>query len=67
VTIEDMETILMAITQGEASVMNSHLKKYLFGSRLSRTMGVNDFLEFLQELHTEIHTQQFENLLKDSR
>ncbi|XP_016959950.1 calcium uptake protein 1 homolog, mitochondrial [Drosophila biarmipes] len=67
VTIEDMEQVLMAITQGEASVMNSHLKRYLFGSRLSRTMGATDFLEFLQELHTEIHTHQFESLLKGSR
>ncbi|XP_017015619.2 calcium uptake protein 1 homolog, mitochondrial isoform X2 [Drosophila takahashii] len=67
VTIEDMEQVLVAITQGEASVMNSHLRKYLFDSRFSRTMGINDFLEFLQELHTEIHTLQFENLLKGSR
>ncbi|XP_043064865.1 calcium uptake protein 1 homolog, mitochondrial [Drosophila ficusphila] len=67
VSIQDLETVLMTITKGEASLVNSHLKRYLFGPYLNKTLSINEFLAFLHELHTEIHKLQFQNLLKPSR
>uniref|UniRef100_A0A6P4F0G1 Calcium uptake protein 1, mitochondrial n=1 Tax=Drosophila rhopaloa TaxID=1041015 RepID=A0A6P4F0G1_DRORH len=67
VSIEELEHVLMVITQGEASMRSSHLKSHLFGPRLNKMLSINDFLEFLNELHTEIHKQQFQNLLKERK
>ncbi|EDW98068.2 calcium uptake protein 1, mitochondrial [Drosophila yakuba] len=67
VTIEELNTVLMAMTQGEVSMMNSHLKSHFFGHQLNRTLSIEDFLKFLKALHHEIHREQFQNLLKESR
>ncbi|KAI8044311.1 calcium uptake protein 1 homolog, mitochondrial [Drosophila gunungcola] len=67
VSIDELEHVLVAITQGEASMLNSHLKNHLFGSQNSRTLSICEFLEFLHELHTEVHRLQFKSLLKESR
>ncbi|XP_017114486.1 calcium uptake protein 1 homolog, mitochondrial [Drosophila elegans] len=67
VSIDDLEHVLVAITQGEASMLNSHLKNHLFGSQNSKVLSISEFLEFLHELHTEIHRLHFKSLLKESR
>ncbi|XP_001982211.3 calcium uptake protein 1 homolog, mitochondrial isoform X1 [Drosophila erecta] len=67
VTIEELNSVFMAMTQGEVSMMNSHLKSHFFGQRLNRTLSIDDFLEFLNALHNEIHREQFQNLLQESR
>lgn len=67
VTIDELDTVFMAMTQGEVSMMNSHLKSHFFGHRLNKTLSIEEFLKFLHALHIEIHTDQFQNLLKESR
>nr|AEH59633.1 MIP31606p [Drosophila melanogaster] len=66
VTIDELDTVFMAMTQGEVSMMNSHLKSHFFGHRLNKTLSIDEFLKFLHALHIEIHTDQFQNLLKES-
>ncbi|KAH8315986.1 hypothetical protein KR074_003930, partial [Drosophila pseudoananassae] len=64
-SIHDLESLLLAITQGEASAMNTHLKNTLFGPKLNKHLSLAQFLEFFQELTEEILNLEYEMLLKD--
>ncbi|KAH8384103.1 hypothetical protein KR009_012146, partial [Drosophila setifemur] len=66
VSIDELEDVLLAITRGEASVMNAHLKHHLFGPNLNKKLGIAQFLEFLHQLNKEIFILEFEMLLKNS-
>ncbi|KAH8341976.1 hypothetical protein KR059_006600, partial [Drosophila kikkawai] len=66
VSMEDLEHIIRVISMGQASMVNSHLKRALFGPRLKKKLSINEFLEFLQGLNKEILVQEYEMLRKDS-
>ncbi|KAH8295095.1 hypothetical protein KR018_007130, partial [Drosophila ironensis] len=66
-SINDMENVLMAITHGEASVMNAQLKHTLFGPQLNKDLSIQQFLGFLEKLNDEVITLEYEMLLKNSR
>lgn len=67
VSIGELEQVLLAISMGEASMMNSHLKHHLFGERLNKKLSIKEFLDFLRKLNKEILVQEYDMLRKKSR
>ncbi|KAH8313247.1 hypothetical protein KR067_003042, partial [Drosophila pandora] len=64
-SIHDLESLLLAISQGEASAMNTHLKNTLFGPKLNKKLTLAQFLEFFHELNDEVLNLEYDMILKD--
>ncbi|KAH8242737.1 hypothetical protein KR032_001481, partial [Drosophila birchii] len=62
VSMDDLEHIMLAISMGKASMVNSRL----FGPEVKKKLSISEFLEFLQKLNKEILVQEYKMLLKDS-
>ncbi|KAH8292492.1 hypothetical protein KR054_010762, partial [Drosophila jambulina] len=65
VSLEDLDNVIRAISNGKASMGNSRLKRALFGPRLRKKPTIDELLEFLRALNREVLLKEYEMLRND--